>query len=124
MVSRILFVLLVSSSIISCKNDEDDDFTVPCGVPATVKNLSGLDGCGFVFELEDGTRLEPVRIGYCYTPPFPKEQIQDPLIGFEFVDGKKVFIDYSVIQGNSVCMAGPMARINCISDFGKSGPDN
>ena len=28
-----------------------------CSTPATVVDLSGLDGCGFVFQLEDGTRL-------------------------------------------------------------------
>jgi hypothetical protein len=30
-----------------------------CSTLATVHDLRGLDGCGFVFELADGKRLEP-----------------------------------------------------------------
>ena len=68
----------------------EDGLRVSCndGVRATVRDLTGLDGCGFVFELEDGTRLEPQRMGYCGTGPLSKEITEDPLFDFEFIDGK------------------------------------
>lgn len=81
-----------------------------CKSRATVKDLSGLDGCGFVFELEDGTRLEPIIRVYVTAPT------NDPLYGFEFVDGKKVTIDYEISSGASACMAGPIVNITCLTE--------
>ena len=89
-----------------------------CSTPATVKDLTGLDGCRFVFVLSDGTRLLPLRsnLGWCGTPPLPKEVTEDPLYNFEFVDGKKVFIDYEAVQAATVCMAGKTVKITCLSE--------
>ena len=98
---------------------DDNRMQVSCndGVRATVRDLTGLDGCGFVFELEDGTRLEPNRIGYCGTPPLPKEITEDPLYGFEFVDGKQVVIGYEEVDGMaSICMVGPIVKITCLEE--------
>ena len=67
----------------------EDDVQMKCSTPATVRDLTGLDGCGYVFELEDGTRLEPVRNLICGTPPLPKEVTEDPLFNFQFEEGKK-----------------------------------
>jgi hypothetical protein len=89
-----------------------------CGTLATVRDLRGLDGCGFVFELADGKKLEPLRVFYCGTPPIPKEQMQDPLINFEFVDGKQVKIGYELIEDQaSICMVGPVVKITCIEEI-------
>lgn len=96
-----------------------DDILSPgnsCSTPATVRDLTGLDGCGFVFELNDGTRLEPVIIGYCGTPPLAKEIIEDPLYGFEFADGKRVLISYTLTDGASICQVGPRVTITCITE--------
>jgi hypothetical protein len=95
--------------------------SVPCtqGVEATVRNLTGLDGCGFVFELEDGTKLEPQRLFFCGTPPLPKEAMEDPLYQFEFVDGKKVVIGYETLSDmGSYCMVGPVVKITCLEEVG------
>lgn len=114
---KILTLLFVSVIVFSCA-DEDIDKKEGCSTPATVKDLTGLDGCGFVFELEDGTRLEPQRILFCGTPPLPKEAIEDPLYNFEFVDGKKVLIDYEELKEyGSYCMVGPIVKITCISEI-------
>lgn len=96
--------------------------TNTCSTPATVRDLSGLDGCGFVFELNDGTRLEPVIIGYCGTPPLPKEITENPLYRFEFVEGKQVLISYTLTDGASICMVGPRVTITCISEVGTATP--
>jgi hypothetical protein len=72
-------------------------------------DLTGLDGCSFVLELEDGTRLEPSG----YNPDGDLNAIPS----IEWVDGKKVYIDYvPVTEWMSICMAGQMVMITCISE--------
>jgi hypothetical protein len=115
----LLFSILV---LISCQEEE----TSPgCTVAATVRDLAGLDGCGFVFELEDGTRLEPVIHYYTQlcdlSPGSFREAPEDPLSAFEFVDGKTVKIEYELVEGMSVCMVGPRARITCVTEIGFEG---
>ena len=111
----LLFLILLS-----CTN-EGYSPSVPCtqGVEATVRDLTGLDGCGFIFELEDGTRLEPKRIMlFCGTPPLPKEVTEDPLFQFEWIDGKRVKIGYDVLtDAVSICMVGSMVKITCIEEL-------
>jgi hypothetical protein len=91
--------------------------TTICSTPATIRNLSGLDGCGWVFELNDGTKVIPYRIGYCGTPPLPKEVTEDPLYNFEYVDGKQVLISFEIMPDvATVCMSGEVVKITCISE--------
>ena len=107
LISLILLLLAMSQCT--------DEALHRCATKATVRDLSGLDGCGFVFELPDGTRLKPAIVGYCGTPPLPKEVIQDPLFDFEFVDGKEVFISYEPVASASICMVGPTVKITCLT---------
>jgi hypothetical protein len=82
---------------------------------ATVRDLTGLDGCGFVFELADGTKLQPQMLGYCGTPPLPKEVTENPLYNFQFIDGKQVRIGFEeVTDAMSICMVGKVVKITCI----------
>ena len=85
-------------------------FPQECHTQATVKDLTGLDGCGLVFELEDGTILEPERRTYVQ-PPKPEE---DPLYYFELVAGQKVVIGYETSNTGSICMAGDVVFVTCI----------
>lgn len=109
--TTILFSILLLS-VMACENE----IQPKCSTIATVKDLTGLDGCGFVFELNDGTYLEPQQIFWCGTPPtafLPKNALED----FEFVDGKVVSIGYEVIpDAASFCMVGKVVRINCIDE--------
>jgi hypothetical protein len=98
--------------MVGCSNNDIDP---SCSTRATVRNLTGFDGCGFVFELEDGTRLEPVRVFYCGTEPFAPPT-DDPLYNFEFVDGKKVRINYELANAGSICMVGPSVKITCLTE--------
>jgi hypothetical protein len=105
----ILIVIITSCAY----NDVDPN----CTTRATVRDLTGFDGCGYVFEFEDGTRLEPLRMFYCGTHPLPKEITEDPLYGFEFVHGKKVRISYELAKdGVSICMVGPVVKITCLTE--------
>ena len=117
---RLTIILAFFSAIIFWSCEEDKISAVSCdnGVLATVRDLSGLDGCRFVFELTDGSRLEPMRLMYCGTPPLPKEVTEDPLYDFQFVDGKQVRIGYEEIQdAASICMVGKMVRITCLEEI-------
>lgn len=116
-----LATLVIVMTLLSC--DEKVDTSVPCnqGVEATVRDLTNLDGCGFIFELKDGTKLEPLRLFICGTPPLPKEVTEDPLYQFEWKDGKKVVIGYEEqTEYGSYCMVGPVVKITCISEVGVS----
>lgn len=115
-------LLLLTAAFVSC--DEKEEAVSPdCDVVATVVDLRGLDGCGFVFELEDGTRLEPIRVFFCGTPPMP-EIPADPLNSFQFEAGKKVKISYDISQEiGSICMAGTPAKITCITELSTDKED-
>ena len=110
---KILIALLIIVAFAQCADEQ----TSECSVPATLRDLTGLDGCGWVFELSDGTRLEPVINFYCGTPPLSAEITDDPLYNYEFVDGKNVFISYRVVDDiATACMAGTLVKITCLSE--------
>jgi len=111
----ILSVLLIL--IIACKHD--DVKPNDCQITATVKDLRGLDGCGFVFVLADGKVLEPYwQWGFCGTPPLPEGMKEDPLYNFQYADGKQIKISYELVKDAfSICMTGEMAKITCITEI-------
>jgi hypothetical protein len=110
---QLLFVF-AALVFFQCESESGPD----CSVQATVRDLTGFDGCGIVLELEDGTRLEPLRLIRCGTPPQAKQAEQDPLDGFVFYDGQLVTIGYEETESPSICMVGPVVRITCISEVG------
>ncbi len=102
---------------INCEDEQPLAITCDNAVLATVKDLTGLDGCGFVFELADGSRLEPQMLFYCGTPPLPKEVNESPLYNFQWVDGKQVRIAYEEIpDAASICMVGKIVKITCLEE--------
>ena len=112
---RISALIFVASILMMCS--EDTVNKKGCSTRAIVRNYTGLDGCGYVFELEDGTRLEPIRVLFCGTPPVPKEQLEDPLYNFLPIDGKEVLIDYEISTSPSICMLGQTVRITCLTEI-------
>lgn len=116
---RLCLLLLIAFIFTQC----NDDTKPSCSTKAIIRDLSGLDGCGYVLELEDGTRLEPVWPSlFCGTPPLPKEITEDPLYNFEFVDGKRVIISYEEVGNMSICMVGTTVKITCIREDSSFGP--
>ena len=93
-----LWLILTLLFVFSC---EDKDETLDCGIKATLRDYAGLDGCGFVLELENGEVLE---MGVFNEEP-----------DFQFNDGMEVSISYEEMQGMaSICMVGPIVRIMCM----------
>ncbi len=112
-------VIIISCLIIlSCSEENTTpkkNYANSCSIKATIRDYTGLDGCGYVLELNDGSILEPVRMVVCGPPPQNIMTLDNPLLNFE-EDGKKVFVDYELIQSVSICMAGQTVKITCISE--------
>lgn len=103
--------VVVLLSAFTCGEEVEiiDCFPANCRV-ATVKNLAGLDGCGWVFVLSDGKILEPeIRI-YVQEP----KREDDPIYYFEFKEGKEVCIQYENTDLSSICMVGETVFITKI----------
>ncbi len=68
---------------------------------ATIKDYTGLDGCGLVIKLENGQVLEPTNLNDFNINP---------------EDGTKVWITYHELQNAaSICMVGPIVSIDCLT---------
>lgn len=112
-----LITSILLFSLFQCdKNTE----LIPCGqssctTEATVVDMTGLDGCGVMFELADGTRLEPERRTYVAAP----SPTEDPLYHFNLKVGQHVKISWQESLALSTCMAGPIVFITCITECEK-----
>jgi PKD repeat protein len=74
-----------------------------CELTGTVRDYTGLDGCGFLIELDNGEILEPAIVD---TP-------------FVFRDYQRVRLSYNpLIDAVSICMVGTIAEITCIEEIG------
>ncbi len=66
---------------------------------ATLKDYTGLDGCGIVIELENGDVLEPTNLTEFSS-------------SVSIADGQKVWVKYHSISAASICMVGPIVQID------------
>lgn len=110
---KVLIFIFCAVVLLGCENESGSK----CDFNATVKDLSNLDGCGFVLELEDGSNLQPLHVFECGTPPLPKEMTEDPLFNFEMFDGQKVRISYDETDMLTTCIAGRVVKITCIEEL-------
>jgi len=116
-----LAVVCVLFMQMQCEDEKKEDIICiqpGCSTPATVRDYT-QSGCFYMFELNDGTILEPVRIGYCGTPPMP-DIPKDPLYTVDLKEGLKVVIDYGPAPGGigqTPCAANAdkTVSITCIS---------
>jgi hypothetical protein len=101
------------TSLFKCGGSEKvgDYVPVGCNEIATVTDFTGLDGCGMMLVLEDGTRLNPERRQYFQVP----KREDDPLYYFTLTAGDKVKIAYNEVNGADICMAGKPVFITCIT---------
>ena len=104
------FLILMCFSRFQCEEAGYVCVPSPCSYTATVKDLTGLDGCGFVLELADGSRLIPQRLTYIQPP----DKNEDPAYSFEFKEGQKVCFDYRETEGADICMAGKLVFLTCL----------
>ena len=83
---------------------QKDDNPISGEVEGIVKDYTGLDGCGFIIELDNGEKLEPA------------EMVDT---GFVLYDGQRVQVTYSGLKDvGSICMAGKIVRIETIEEIG------
>lgn len=98
-----LLTLPAALTFASCQKtpSEPAPTAATCATPATVRDLTGLDGCGKVLVLADGRRLQPM--GSVWQR-------------FQSHDGQNVYIAFTLTSGVSSCMVGPTAELSCIRE--------
>jgi hypothetical protein len=69
---------------------------------AVVKDFSDSDTCGIVFQLEDGSKLEPTNLA--------------EFAGLEYNHGDLVWISWKEASGASTCGIGEIVEIRCVSE--------
>lgn len=103
---KLVLHLLLSFFIISCSTSKVANAPLPsgCTTEAKVLDYTGLDGCRFLLELKDGTRLLPISLS-------------DP--EFLFSENQIVMIDYKVEKEVvSACLTAALpSHINCIREI-------
>jgi hypothetical protein len=116
---KILLLVLVGAPLFWACDSEEVILSQECLHSAVVEDLSGLDGCGYLFKLSNGEYLQPVApLGWCATPPLPEGYYEDPLRNFQFEEGKRVRIGFEYTNDySSACMKGKMVFIKCIEEI-------
>ena len=89
-------IVLILCVIASCTPKTS---TEGCTTEGTIRDMTGLDGCGFLIELDNGTKLNPVE----YT-----------VKSFNFEDGQHIRFGYEAVDMMNVCMAGQTVKITCL----------
>jgi hypothetical protein len=64
-----------------------------------LKNLTGLDGCGWVIEA-NGKTYEPINLG----------EFDSSLL----VENQHIFFSYNSFSGGSICMVGETIQLTCV----------
>src|SRR5690349_9418577 len=106
-------VTVLLAGLFKCNGSEKATEYVPmgCSEIASVVDFTGLDGCGLMLVLEDGTRLNPEKRVYIQAP----KKEDDPLYYFTLVAGEKVKVAYKESSGMDACMSGKPVFITCIT---------
>ena len=93
--------LIVLLCVFSCNAKKSLAKAGDCDTIGTVEDMTGLDGCNLMIVLENGTKLQPVRV------------VPD----FELKAGTKVSFSYRPLPDMmSTCMAGTIVEITCIKE--------
>lgn len=97
---KTIYFLIFTILLISFPSCEKVNPTGLGEVEGIVRDYTGLDGCGFIIELVNGDKLEPV-------------EVVDT--NFVFMDGQRVLVTYTELTNlSSICMVGIMVRIETI----------
>ena len=103
-------LILISSFflVVSKKCDTNKNGNNTCTEVGTLKDFTGLDGCGFLIVMDDGEKLQPVK--YADKNIHPK-------------DGQRIKFAYKEIADLAgICMAGKMVEITCIEFLENTPP--
>lgn len=69
---------------------------------AKVRDFTSTDSCSIVFELEDGTKLEPTNLA--------------EFASLDYNEGDLVWLSYKPASGASTCGLGDIVEIKCVSE--------
>ena len=90
---RKLLIICVLLAGIACSKEKTT------GLNGTIEDFTGrLDGCGYLIQLDNGKRLEPVS----------------NVSGRELIPGRRVSIEYISKPAVSICMAGETVEITSL----------
>lgn len=95
---RILSIILFLSLLYSCAKSSGCTDTVQ----VKLRNLTGLDGCGWVLQKQDGSFLEAQNLS--------EFEIQ-------MVEGKLLGVKVEEVDGGSICMVGTIVTIECLIEL-------
>ena len=103
--TRLLVCCAAALALPNCheKLPQPEPVVPTCTTAATVRDLTGLDGCGKVLVLNNGQRLQPV--GNVWQ-------------AFRATEGQKVLMDYKA-SPNAVntCTVGQVVELTCIREL-------
>ncbi len=90
-------LILLSCLLILCASKCEKG---ECTEMGTIKDFSGMDGCGLMIVLDNGEKLQPVE----YDSDKP-----------EIREGQRIKFGYKELKDQmGICMSGKMVKINCI----------
>ena len=93
---KLITTAVLFTFLVACQNNP-----CPDGVNGILKDLEGLDGCGFVIEVENGKTLIPMNL---------------EAFDIALSDGSEVLLSYAVQEDAiGICMAGDIVKIECIA---------
>ncbi|TLG98997.1 hypothetical protein BZARG_03650 [Bizionia argentinensis JUB59] len=105
-----IFVLLVCfGMVLSCANVKTNKYSTKYNklscknlIQGKLVNFTGLDGCGWMIELTNGMKLDPININNFNIP---------------MLEGKSVQFYYTEIKNRvGICMAGKIVEITCMKE--------
>ena len=104
-----VLILLLVGAAMGCSKQTVSPQSLACQTKATVKDLSGLDGCSYVLVLESGEQLEPILDAGQPTPT---------LKGIVLRDGMPVTLSYQERTDRvSICMVGKIVEVTCFGEL-------
>ena len=94
---NLLCLVVLTLAIHSCNKESECEGSQS----AKLVNMTGLDGCSWMIELGDGTKLEPTNLND---------------FNINLQENQKIWVVYhTAAQMGSFCMHGEIVTIDCIS---------
>lgn len=101
MIFRLILPLALVVGLSACDKQTDPVQECPDGVTATFRDRTGLDGCTYVLQLENGAFLEVANL---------------ELLDITPTNGLKVRVQYDALPNMvSICMLGPVVQVSCVA---------
>ena len=95
---NLLCLVVLTLAIHSCNKESECEGSYS----AKLVNMTGLDGCSWMIELGDGTKLEPTNLND---------------FNINLQENQKIWVVYhTAAQMASICMHGEIVTIDCISE--------